>query len=91
MKLVISGATGFVGSELVRQSLEHPKITSVIALVRSPVLAPENLRPGADISKLHNVILNDFGRYPEDVKKHFEGVDACVWYESLPPSISSLC
>ena len=79
MKLVISGATGFVATELIRQSLSNPKVTLVIALARRHVAAPENLGPGADTSKLKSVVLEDFGKYPEDVKRQLEGADACIW------------
>ena len=79
MKLIIAGATGFVGTELVRQSLQNPKVTSVIALARRPVPAPSNLNPGADASKLHSVTVKDYDGYPNEVKKQFAGADACIW------------
>ena len=87
MKLIIAGATGFVATELVRQSLAIPKITSVIALARRPVSAPSNLSPGADVTKLHSVTVKNYDSYPDDVKKHFAGADACIWYSFwlLPP------
>ena len=80
MKLIIAGASGFVGAELVRQSLENSRITSVVALARRPTFPPENLKSSVNINKLQSVVLNDFGSYPEDVKKHFTGADACIWY-----------
>ena len=80
MKLIIAGASGFVASELLRQSLRRPEITSVIALARKPVSAPENLGPEADASKLKSLVLEDYGHYTEDVKKEFAGADACIWY-----------
>lgn len=79
MKLIVSGATGFVATEVIRQSLSIPSITSVIALARRPVSAPENLGAGADTSKLQSVVLEDFGQYSDDVKKQLAGADACIW------------
>ena len=80
MKLVIAGATGFVATELIRQSLSIPKITSIIAMARHPVSTPSNLGPKADPSKLHSVIIEDYGSYPEEVMKQLAGADACIWY-----------
>jgi len=80
MKLIISGATGFVATELIRQSLSNPRITTVLALARRPVAVPENLPTGADTSKLKSIVLEDFAVYSDDVKKQIEGADACIWY-----------
>ena len=40
MKLVINSSTGFVATELIRQALGNPAITSIVALSRrkTPVL-----------------------------------------------------
>ena len=83
MKLIVAGASGFVATEVIRQSLSIPKITSVIALARRSVSAPSDLGPRADASKLHSVILDNYGSYSEDVKKKLAGADACVWYVHL--------
>lgn len=80
MKLIVAGASGFVASEVIRQSLSIPKITSVIALARHPVATPSNLGKGADASKLHSVVLDSYGSYPDDVIKQLAGADACIWY-----------
>jgi uncharacterized protein YbjT (DUF2867 family) len=79
MKLVIVGGTGFVATELIRQSLADAKIDSVVALARRPVEVPQNLGPGVDASKLKSVVLEDFANYSEDVKAQLEGTDACIW------------
>lgn len=75
MKLIIAGATGFVGRELVRQSLRMREITTVVALARKPVSAPE----GCDAAKLKSVVIEDYGTYPEHLRKEFAGADACIW------------
>lgn len=79
MKLIISGATGFVAKEVVRQSLSRSEITSVIALARKPVPIPENLADGADTSKLKCVVVDDYEHYSEETKKEFAGAAACIW------------
>ncbi|KAL8948604.1 MAG: hypothetical protein Q9222_005220 [Ikaeria aurantiellina] len=86
MKLIITGASGFVATELIRQSLSNPEITSIIALARRPVSAPSNLSPGADASKLHSVVLNNYDAYPDDVKTQLKGADACIWTVAITPN-----
>lgn len=80
MKLIIAGASGYVATEVIRRSLSLPQITSIIALARRPVSAPDNLGPGADVSKLHSAVVKDYDAYPDDVKEQFADADACIWY-----------
>lgn len=78
MKLIIAGATGLLGNELVRQSLQIREITQVVALAHQPVQLDESI----DLSKLKSIIIRDYGEYPDDVKAEFTGADACIWYVS---------
>lgn len=78
MKLIVAGATGLVGSEIIRQSLQVDAITQVIALARKPIhLEHENA------SKLKSVVVKDYAEYPDNVKAELAGADACIWYASL--------
>ncbi|KAI0891018.1 hypothetical protein F4806DRAFT_501483 [Annulohypoxylon nitens] len=79
MKLVIGGSTGFVGSELVRQALVHPSITSIIALSRRETPLPP------DSSKLKEIVCDDFENYTSHVKKELESADACIWAIAVTP------
>ena len=79
MKLIVAGATGFVGSEVVGLSLKRQDITTVIALSRTPISLPQQPEDGVDVSKLRNVIIKDYGDYPDSVKKEFAGAVACIW------------
>ncbi|MCJ1281759.1 hypothetical protein MMC26_001082 [Xylographa opegraphella] len=88
MKLVVAGASGFVATEIIRQCLSIPQITSVIALARRPVSAPSNLDQHADASKLHSVTLEDYSSYPENVKKQLAGANACIWTVAITPNKS---
>ena len=80
MKLVIAGASGFVGTELVRQSLRRSDISTIVALARKPVTVPEDIGSDADPSKLHSVVIDDYGTFPENVRKELAQADACIWY-----------
>ncbi len=70
MKLLITGATGMAGSEVVRQAILDPGIEEIIALVRRPM---EIRHP-----KLSAVLHSDFGNY-DSLTGIFKKVDACIW------------
>lgn len=76
MKLVIGGSTGLVGTELVRQALKNPAITSIIGLSRRETPAGSSATNGA---KLKSVVCDNFEEYPDSVKKELEDVDAFIW------------
>ncbi|EXJ81830.1 hypothetical protein A1O1_07895 [Capronia coronata CBS 617.96] len=88
MKLIVSGASGFVATEVIRQSLNNPSITTVVALARRRISAPGNLPPDADASKLRSVVVDDLDQYSEDVKRQVAGADACIWTLAITPSKS---
>jgi uncharacterized protein YbjT (DUF2867 family) len=72
-KLVISGVTGRIGSQVLVQALRHPSVSSVIALSRRPL--PELARH----SGLEIVVLEDFTSYSDDVIAKLSGADGCIW------------
>lgn len=71
MKLILTGSTGFIGAEVLRQCLNNPSISSIIALSRRPL-------PVTD-PKLKTVIVEDFTNYSPSVLKELEGAEACIW------------
>lgn len=80
MKLIIAGASGYVAEELLRQSLKRPDITSVVALSRKAVSAPSDVGGDSNVAKLRSVIIEDYETYPDDVRREFQGANACIWY-----------
>ncbi|KAI1506468.1 putative nucleoside-diphosphate-sugar epimerase [Biscogniauxia marginata] len=90
MKLIVSGATGFVGKEVIRQSLSRREITSVVALARKPAPAPEDLGDDGDPSKLKSVVVIDYEDYPDEVKREFSGASACIWTVAITPTKSKM-
>ncbi|KAH8672909.1 hypothetical protein BGZ60DRAFT_430205 [Tricladium varicosporioides] len=83
MKLVIGGSTGFVATELIRQGLENPAITFIVALGRQEISAPPCAGPAA--AKLKSVVVDNFESYSDSVKKELEDADACIWTIAVTP------
>jgi len=68
MKCIILGATGLVGQHLLKQALENPEYSQVIAPTRKPLLAH---------AKLHNPIV-DFNKLPTDAPWWQADVAVCA-------------
>ncbi|KAI0161296.1 NAD(P)-binding protein [Xylariaceae sp. FL1272] len=88
MKLLVTGASGYVGREVIRQSLSRREITSVVAVARSPITAPEKIDAGTDASKLKSLVIEDYEHYSAEVKKEFADANACIWTVAITPSKS---
>lgn len=70
MKIIVTGATGLVGAEVLRQAILDDQIQEVTAIVRKPL----------DIShpKIKTVLHQDFTDY-SDLSELFKNYDACAW------------
>jgi uncharacterized protein YbjT (DUF2867 family) len=68
VEIVLTGATGFAGGEVLRQALADPEIEQVTVLTRRTT--------GLARAKLKEIILDDFLDYSSlDLSDH----DACIW------------
>lgn len=74
MKVVVTGATGMVGNEIVKRCLEDPRITKVVILTRRAVSMDIECHPKADV-----IMVQDFARYSDQVLRQLEGSSACLW------------
>ncbi|KAH6672891.1 putative nucleoside-diphosphate-sugar epimerase [Halenospora varia] len=84
MKLIVAGSTGFVATEVIRQAINNPAISSVVGLARRETAVPKDA--GANASKFKSVICEDFSNYSEDTKKELAGANACIWTLAVTPS-----
>ncbi|KAI0008414.1 hypothetical protein F4779DRAFT_450959 [Xylariaceae sp. FL0662B] len=74
MKVIITGATGFVGGALVRQAIADDRITHAFVLTRRPL--------SEEVSKSEKLTViqhQDFSTYPPDLLKQLAGAEACLW------------
>ena len=77
MKLIVTGATGLVATEVIRQSLCHKNITQVVAVARKPVVLQGISE--SEAAKLKSVVIEDYEKYPDHARREFADADACIW------------
>ncbi len=75
MKVILTGVTGFIGSEVFTQCCANPAITSIITLSRRPLSADITKDPQVEI-----IVMKDFTTYSKEVIEQLKGADACKWY-----------
>jgi putative NADH-flavin reductase len=70
MKVVLFGATGMVGAGVLLECFADPRVTSVLAITRSPT--------GRSHPKLREVLQQDFFDF-ESLRADFAECDACFF------------
>ena len=73
MHLILSGATGLVGSACLHQILTNDSVTTISILSRRPVPMAEGH------SKVKVLLHTDFTQYPDEVLEQLKGATGCVW------------
>jgi nucleoside-diphosphate-sugar epimerase len=76
MRILITGATGAIGHEVLIELLQHSAFTSVTALSRRDI--PSSTLPNA--SKFKNVIVKDFGNWSQDIMDEIWDAEGIIWY-----------
>ncbi|GAA5179457.1 hypothetical protein GCM10023322_09470 [Rugosimonospora acidiphila] len=71
MRVVLTGATGFIGSQTLRHLVDRPDVTGVTCLARRPVTV--------DSGKVESLVLDDFTAYDADLVARLADHDACIW------------
>ena len=77
MHLILTGATGTVGSSVLNYCLERPSITNVTILSRRPVPLA-SVHPKAEV-----IIHTDYTEYPPSVIEKLKGATGCVWAQGV--------
>jgi uncharacterized protein YbjT (DUF2867 family) len=77
MHLILTGATGLVGSGVLQQMLVNTSVTKVSILSRKPVAQAEG-HPQVNV-----IIHNDFSSYPPSILEQLKGADGCVWAQGV--------
>ena len=71
MKIILTGATGFVGAEVLSHLMEKPEITQVTCLSRREV--------SIQSPKLKTIIHDDFSEYDDALLNRLSDHSACIW------------
>jgi hypothetical protein len=76
MKILLTGATGYIGTEILQQCIKHNYISHIYCLTRK-TLDPKF----ATHKKVTQVIHEDFSQYPEYLlaKLANYGIEGCIW------------
>ncbi|KFY23057.1 hypothetical protein V493_06129 [Pseudogymnoascus sp. VKM F-4281 (FW-2241)] len=73
MHLILTGATGLIGTATLHHLLSAPKVTKITILSRRPVpLAANN-------PKVTTIIHEDYTSYPPALLADLRGAQACIW------------
>ncbi|KAK3644009.1 hypothetical protein LTR56_009861 [Elasticomyces elasticus] len=71
MKIILTGATGWVGGGILAACLSSPSITHIIAISRRPLSIVD--------SKLTVILHDDYTHYPDNVLAQLQGAKACIY------------
>ena len=75
MKILITGAMGTIGKEILHQCLQRPEITEVVALTRREMPGEVTKSP-----KVRTVIVKDFASWDAELIDQIKGAHAMIWY-----------
>lgn len=77
MHLILTGATGLVGSAVLHHMINAPSVTAVSILSRRPVPQAEGHE------KVKVIIHKDFNSYPGQILEQLRGAEGCVWAQGI--------
>lgn len=71
MKIILTGATGFVGSHVLAHLIANPQVTEVTCLTRRPL--------GSHAPRVTAIVREDFVVYDPALLDRLADHDACIW------------
>ncbi|KAK1777761.1 hypothetical protein QBC45DRAFT_330039 [Copromyces sp. CBS 386.78] len=76
MHLILTGATGLVGSAVLDAMIKTTEITKISIISRRPVKMAEDAK---DPSRINVILHTDFDKYDSDLLSQLKGATGCVW------------
>ena len=79
MKIILTGATGYVGTEILDQAVAHKYIEHIYCITRKPL--DRKYFAKAAKGKVTELIHENFGNYDDSLMKFLRdaGVEGCIW------------
>jgi NAD dependent epimerase/dehydratase family enzyme len=74
MKVVFTGSSGYIGSQVFKQTIADERIHSIVSLVRRQ---PAN--SWIQHSKVETIIVKDFNNFDEETITEIDDADAAIW------------
>jgi NAD dependent epimerase/dehydratase family enzyme len=74
MNVIITGATGFIGEEVVHQAIASENIKHAFVLTRKAL--PDEISKNDKITVIEHA---DFSAFPEKVISKLTGAEGCIW------------
>jgi uncharacterized protein YbjT (DUF2867 family) len=75
MKLIVTGATGFIGGEVVRQCIANSTVTTILVVSRR-----EPSKETMASQKVKVILHQNFSDWPSSLLDQLEGAEGCIWY-----------
>lgn len=75
MHLILTGATGLVGSGVLDAMIKMKDVTKISILSRRPVPMAEDAKD----PRIHVIVHQDFEKYGDEVLSQLQGARGCVW------------
>lgn len=75
MHLILTGATGLVGTSVLDAMLKMKDITKISLITRRPVKMAEDAKD----PRVNVILHSDFERYDQDLLSKVDGAAGCVW------------
>ncbi|KAK3399804.1 hypothetical protein B0T20DRAFT_407002 [Sordaria brevicollis] len=75
MHLILTGATGLVGSAVLDAMIKTPDISKISIISRRPVKMAEDAKD----PRINVILHKDFEKYDSDLLNQLEGATGCVW------------
>jgi len=81
MHIILTGATGTIGAEVLGHCLASSKITRLSILSRRQFTLPtgEGLNP----TKAQIIVHEDYDKYPDELTEKLKGAEGCIWAQGI--------
>lgn len=75
MHLILTGATGLVGSAVLDSMIKMKDVTKISVLSRRPIKMAEDVKD----PRVNVIIHKDFEKYDSELLSKVNGANGCVW------------